>query len=133
MGCLRLYGDSPFRDARLAAIKQPARHCRQTKEGNFNHVLFEDSPVALVATLCMLGLLTCAAQEPAESSEVSYLSFQVPGAFETNPVGINDSNEVTGSYSNLTFNGVFAFVRSADGVITTFSVSNSSSDRPGCH
>jgi hypothetical protein len=39
----------------------------------------------VVAPLCMLGLLFCAAQESAQSSEVSYLSFQVP--FVRDPYG----------------------------------------------
>lgn len=69
----------------------------------------------LVVTICMVVPLLCAAQE------VSYLSFEVPGALGTFPMGINASAAVTGYYyvSPTVTRG---FVRGADGTITTFSV-----------
>jgi hypothetical protein len=78
----------------------------------------------LVATLCMLGLLTCAAQEPSVDDWVSYISFEVPGALGTYPMSINASMAVTGYYyiSSTTTGG---FLRDADGTITTFSVPGS--------
>jgi hypothetical protein len=77
-------------------------------------------PRFLVVTLCMLSLSFCA-QEPAVSSEVSYLSFEVPGALGTYPMSINNSMAVTGYYyvSPTVTRG---FVREADGAITTFDV-----------
>jgi hypothetical protein len=75
----------------------------------------------LVATLCTFSSLFCAAQEPAVSSEVSYLSFEVPGALGTYPMSINNSMAVTGYYyaSPTMTRG---FLRDADGAITTFDV-----------
>lgn len=75
----------------------------------------------LVATLCLFSSLFCSAQESAISSEVSYLSFEVPGALGTYPMSINDSTAVTGYYyvSSTVTRG---FLREADGTITTFDV-----------
>jgi hypothetical protein len=72
--------------------------------------------------LCMVSLLFCAAQEHAVGSEVSYLSFEVPGALGTYPMSVNNSMAVTGYYyaSATVARG---FVREADGAITTFDVS----------
>jgi predicted membrane protein len=83
----------------------------------------------VVAPLCMLGLLFCAAQESAESSEVTYLSFQVPGALGTYPMSINASMVVTGYYyvSSTVTRG---FLREADGAITTFALPGSLWTRP---
>lgn len=51
-----------------------------------------------------------------------FLNFEVPGARETLPYSINDSNDVTGSYSKgHTDHG---FVRTSDGTISTFDVPN---------
>jgi hypothetical protein len=77
----------------------------------------------LVATLSMLGLLTCAAQEGI-NGEATYIPFSVPGALGTYPMSINASMTVTGYYyiSSTTTGG---FVREADGTITTFSVPGS--------
>ena len=73
------------------------------------------------AALCILGLLFCAHQELAAGSEVSYLTFQVPGALGTYPMSINNSMAVTGYYYvSSTVTG--GFLRSADGTITTFNV-----------
>lgn len=74
----------------------------------------------LVITLCMLTPLLCAAQPAAESDEVSYLSFAVPGALGTYPMSINASSEVTGYYNLHSISN--GFLRAADGTITTFSV-----------
>jgi hypothetical protein len=75
----------------------------------------------LVATLCALSPLFCTAQEPAVTNEVSYLSFEVPGALGTYPMSINNSMTVTGYYyvSPTVTRG---FLRDADGAITTFDV-----------
>jgi hypothetical protein len=83
----------------------------------------------VVAPLCMFGLLFCAAQEPAESSEVSYLSFQVPGALGTYPMSINASMVVTGYYyvSSTVTRG---FLREPDGALTTFALPGSLWTRP---
>jgi len=75
----------------------------------------------LVAALCMLSPLFCAAQEPAVSHEVSYLSFQVPGALGTYPMSVNSTMAVTGYYYvSSTVTG--GFLHDAGGAITTFSV-----------
>jgi hypothetical protein len=74
----------------------------------------------LVATLCMLGLLTCAAQEGI-NGEATYIAFEVPGALGTYPMSVNNSMAVTGYYyvSPAVARG---FVRETDGAITTFDV-----------
>jgi hypothetical protein len=79
-------------------------------------------PRFLVAALCVLSSLFCAAQEPTASSEVSYLSFEVPGALGTYPMSINNSMAVTGYYYAST-TVARGFVREADGTFTTFDVS----------
>jgi hypothetical protein len=73
------------------------------------------------AAVCLLSPLFCAAQQPTASDEVSYLSFEVPGALGTYPMSINNSMAVTGYYyvSSAVTRG---FLRDADGAITTFSV-----------
>ena len=83
---------------------------------------FLKSRYCLFVTLCLLCLLSCAAQEPVVNGEASYLSFQVPGALGTYPMSINDSMAVTGYYyvSSTVTRG---FLRDADGAITTFDVS----------
>jgi hypothetical protein len=83
----------------------------------------------LAATLCMLSPLFCAAQEPAVSNEVSYVSFQVPGALGTFPMSINSTMAVTGYYyvSPMVTRG---FLRQADGAITTFDVPGGVSTEP---
>ena len=75
----------------------------------------------LIAAFCMVSSLYCVAQEPAVSSEVSYLSFAVPGALGTYPMSLNKSMVVTGYYlaSPTVARG---FVRDAEGTITTFDV-----------
>jgi hypothetical protein len=78
-------------------------------------------PRFMVAALCVLGPLTCAAQGPAESSEVTYISFSVAGALGTHPTGINASMVVTGYYY-VTPTLARGFLREADGTITTFDV-----------
>jgi hypothetical protein len=77
-----------------------------------------------LVTLCMFISLFCAAQAPALVSELSYLSFEVPGALGTYPMSINNSMAVTGYYyvSSAVTAG---FLREADGAITTFSVPDS--------
>jgi hypothetical protein len=74
----------------------------------------------LVAS-CVLSSQFCAAQEPAVSNQVSYLSFEVPGALGTYPMSINNSMAVTGYY-NVSPTVTRGFLRDADGTITTFDV-----------
>jgi uncharacterized membrane protein len=75
----------------------------------------------LVAMSYMFSSLLCAAQEPVISNEVSYQSFEVPGALGTYPMSINNSMAVTGYYyaSSTITRG---FLREADGTIATFDV-----------
>jgi hypothetical protein len=75
----------------------------------------------LVVTLCVLGSVFCAAQEPVVSNEVSYLSFALPGALGTYPMSINASMVVTGYYY-VSPTMTRGFLRDADGAITTFDV-----------
>jgi hypothetical protein len=76
---------------------------------------------SIVAALCVLGPLTCVAYGGNINGEATYISFSVPGALGTYPMGINASMEVTGSYNTapLVQRG---FLREADGTITTFDV-----------
>jgi hypothetical protein len=75
----------------------------------------------LVLTLCIVTLRSCAAQETSVSNEVSYLSFQVPGALGTYPMSVNSTMAVTGYYYvSSTVTG--GFVRDAAGAITTFRI-----------
>src|ERR1700761_156476 len=73
----------------------------------------------LFAVLCMAGPLICAGQNV--NGEATYVSFSVPGAQGTIPMGINASGTVTGYYYVSPSNGR-GFVRTADGTITTFDV-----------
>jgi hypothetical protein len=86
----------------------------------------------LVAAVSMLSPLLCVAQEPANSSEVSYvsyISFEVPGALGTYPMSVNNSMAATGYYldSPATARG---FLRDAGGAITTFAVGNAAWTEP---
>jgi hypothetical protein len=74
-----------------------------------------------VATLCLLGPLFCSAQEPAVSNQVSYLSFEVPGALGTYPMSINASMAVTGYYY-VSPTETRGFLRNQDGAISLFGV-----------
>jgi uncharacterized membrane protein len=78
-------------------------------------------PRFIVAALCVLGPLTCVAQEGTISGEATYISFSVPGALGTYPMSINASLEVTGYY-NISPTVQRAFLRKGDGTITTFDV-----------
>jgi hypothetical protein len=82
-----------------------------------------------VVTLCVLSSLLSAAQEPAASSDVSYLSFSVPGALGTYPMSINDSMVVTG-YCYVSPTITRGFLRDADGTITTFAAPGGESTEP---
>jgi len=75
----------------------------------------------MVAALCALGPLTCVAHGGNINGEATYVSFSVPGALGTYPMGINASMTVTGYYyvSPTVARG---FLREADGTITTFDV-----------
>jgi hypothetical protein len=78
-------------------------------------------PRFMVAALCALGALTCVAHAVDINGEATYISFQVPGALGTYPMGINNSMTVTGYYY-VTPTQTRGFVRDADGTITTFDV-----------
>jgi hypothetical protein len=106
----------------FAAIKQPLVTSAKPEEGDLISVMCSFKiRHRLAVTLCMLSPLLCAAQEPAASNEVSYLSFEVPGSLGTFPMSINDSMAVTGYYfiSSTVTRG---FLREPDGAITTFDV-----------
>jgi hypothetical protein len=75
----------------------------------------------MVAALCVLGPLTCVAHGSNINGEATYISFSVPGALGTYPVGINASMEVTGYY-NVSPTAARGFLREPDGTITTFDV-----------
>jgi hypothetical protein len=112
----------------FAAIKQPLVTSANAKEGIAIMCSLQVRH-CLVATLCVLSPLFCAAQEPAVSNEVSYVSFQVPGALGTYPASINSANTVTGDYVAPTGDQP-AFVRRFDGAITTFTVPGSGQTTP---
>jgi hypothetical protein len=80
--------------------------------------------LGLVAVLCMLIPLFFAAQGFAQNQPATYISFEVAGALGTYPMSINNSMTVTGYYyvSSTVTNG---FLRTADGVITTFAIPGS--------
>ena len=80
----------------------------------------------LLVAACILSPLLCGAQQSGQEEAASFISFQVPGAATTNALAINDSMVVTGYSSYPVASDVVGFVRSADGLINTFSVSNSS-------
>ena len=78
-------------------------------------------PRFMVAALCVLGPLTCAAHGGNINGEATYISFSVPGSLGTYPMSINNSMTVTGYYY-VTPTQTRGFVRDADGTITTFDV-----------
>jgi hypothetical protein len=85
-------------------------------------------PRFMVAALCVLGTLTCVAHGGNINGEATYISFALPGAHGTYPMGINASMEVTGYYyASSTQRG---FLREADGTITTFAVGGATSTVP---
>jgi hypothetical protein len=81
-------------------------------------------PLLIVAVLCVLGPVTCAAQGGGINGEATYVSFSVPGSDGTYPMSINASMTVAGYYyvADVTPTFVRGFVRDADGAITTFDV-----------
>jgi hypothetical protein len=81
---------------------------------------------SLVASLCVLGPLTCVAHGGNIDGEATYISFSVPGALGTYPMSINASMTVTGYYY-VTPTQTRGFVRDADGTITTFDVPGATS------
>jgi hypothetical protein len=78
-------------------------------------------PRLMVAALCVFGPLTCVAHGGNINGEATYISFSVPGALGTYPMGINASMTVTGYY-NVSATGARGFLREADGTFTTFDV-----------
>jgi hypothetical protein len=85
-----------------------------------------------VVALCGFSPLLCAAQEGIASDEVSYLSFQVPGALGTYPMAINNSMTVTGYYY-VSATVTVGFLRDPTGAITTFSIRGGVLDGAGKH
>ena len=86
------------------------------------------NPRFVVAALCVFCSLTCVAFGGNINGEATYISFSVPGALGTFPMGINASMEVTGYYiASSTQRG---FLREADGTITTFAVGGAISTVP---
>ncbi len=86
-------------------------------------------PRSVVVALCVLGPLTCVAYGGNINGEATYISFSVPGALGTYPMGINASMEVTGSYTSAPLVGR-GFLREADGTITTFAVAGATMTQP---
>jgi len=86
------------------------------------------NPRFVVAALCVLGPLTCVAYGGNINGEATYVSFSVPGALGTYPMGINASMEVTGYYNASSAQR--GFLREADGTITTFAVGGATSTVP---
>jgi uncharacterized membrane protein len=74
---------------------------------------------------CMLTSLKCAAQEPAQGKQASFITFQVPGCALAFPRSINNSLSVAGNCSNHPGDS-HGFVRDSRGDITTFDPPNSS-------
>jgi Glycosyl hydrolases family 16 len=86
-------------------------------------------PHIMVAALCVLAPLSCVAHAGNTNGEAAYISFSVPGALGTYPMGINASMEVTGYYyASPTV--VRGFLRGTDGTMTTFDVSGGVSTEP---
>jgi hypothetical protein len=83
----------------------------------------------LVAAVCVVSPLPFAAQEPVLSDEVSYLSFEVPGALGTYPMSVNNSMAVTGYYLESP-TSARGFLREGDGTLTTFSAENADRSEP---
>src|ERR1700691_2416047 len=67
-------------------------------------------PRLMVAALCVFGPLTCVAHGGNINGEATYISFSVPGALGTYPMGINASMTVTGYY-NVGHRGARFFAR----------------------
>ena len=78
-------------------------------------------PRFVIAALCVFGPSFCAAHGGSINGEATYISFSVPGALGTYPIGINASMEVTGYYT-VSSTVTRGFLREADGTITTFDV-----------
>ncbi|MGC2400408.1 MAG: hypothetical protein WA510_11515 [Acidobacteriaceae bacterium] len=76
-------------------------------------------PVFVV--LAVFGPLICLAQGGSINGEATYVSFSVPGALGTYPMGINASMQVTGYYT-VSSGMAHGFLREADGTISTFDV-----------
>ena len=78
--------------------------------------------LSAMCVLLLLGSISCVAHAGNINGEATYVSFAVPGAMGgTLPLAINASMTVTGAYyiNNTRFG---AFIRTADGTITTFTV-----------
>jgi hypothetical protein len=103
-----------------ATLHSPIIDAKRKRELSIMFCL-EIRPFLVAAILCVLSPLFCVAQEPAVSSEVSYVSFEIPGALGTYPMSINNSMAVAGYYY-ASFTVTRGFLRDPDGAITTFDV-----------
>ncbi len=77
---------------------------------------------ALLGAVTLFATLAMTVQTLAQKTEGQFITFDVPGADHpfggTAPRSINPRGEITGDYGDV--NGSHAFVRAADGTITTF-------------
>ena len=81
----------------------------------------------LIAPVCILSSLFCAAQESAKH-EATYISFQVRKSIPTYPMSVNDTMTVTGFY--IAAQATHGFIRRADGTVTSFDVPGSQATQP---
>jgi hypothetical protein len=86
-------------------------------------------PRSITAVFCIFGLLPCLVHGVSSQGEATYVSFSVPGALGTFPMGINASIEVAGFYtiSSVETRG---FLRKPDGTITSFDVPGALATEP---
>lgn len=82
--------------------------------------------VALASSFLSFAPPFLAACYPAK---IHFTQIDVPGATETVPVGINNHNEVIGSFTDQS-GATHGFLRTADGVITSFDVPGSGGAGP---
>lgn len=66
-------------------------------------------------------------QGPSSGDRANYVLFDVPNAFSTNVVGINNSGEVTGYFRDSPFGAPRGFVREQNGKITVFDAAGTAS------
>src|ERR1043166_8754672 len=72
-----------------------------------------------ISSLALAAIALLTLPVPAAAGRHKFINFDVPGAGASFPSDINDNNDVTGDYRDLS--GVYhSFVRTADGTITTF-------------
>jgi hypothetical protein len=80
-------------------------------------------PAALTTGWCwtfgIFGLIVLALSFSASAQQPTFVTFDVPGAVETTPSGINPGGAIAGGYLDASFLG-HGFVRASDGTFTTF-------------